>query len=318
MGWVADRQLPVAAEQNQPLRHPSTFGRDSCHRRLMHIEEHPVWHSGNCYVNGISVSYRRSGGRKPPLVALHGLIGSGTCLLPLARAVAGYDVVLPDSRGHGGSSAPEAGYGYADLAGDVVGLIEELKLDTPILLGHSMGGMTAALVAEALGPFVEAVILIDPTFISPELQREVYESDVRAEHQLLLQSTRDDLVSKARQRSPHRSAEMIQYLVDARLQTSVNAFEVLTPPNPDWRALVQAIKAPTLLVTADRGIVSRETARELQGLNPLIQHQHVADVGHGLPYDDPERLGSLLLPFLSQAAAIGSLAQYEELPQRGR
>jgi N-formylmaleamate deformylase len=272
----------------------------------------PVWHSGSCHANGIRVSYRRSGGRKPPLVALHGLIGSGTCLLPLARALSGYDVLLPDSRGHGGSSAPEAGYRYSDLADDVVGLIEELTLDAPILAGHSMGGMTAAVVASELGSFAKAVILIDPTFIGPELQREVYESDVRAEHQLLLQSTRDDLLAKARQRSPNRSAEIIQYLVDARLQTSMSAFEVLTPPNPDWRVLMRAIQAPTLLVTADRGIVSRETARELQGLNPLIQHQHVADVGHGLPYDEPERLGSLLLPFLSQATAIRSFAQNEE------
>src|SRR5690606_26745929 len=101
---------------------------------------------------GISVSYRRrSGEGKPPVVALHGLIGSGACLLPLARVLAGFDVILPDARGHGESSAPEAGYRYTDLAGDVAGLIEELKLEAPILVGHSMGGMTAAVVASELG-----------------------------------------------------------------------------------------------------------------------------------------------------------------------
>ena len=293
-------------------RHSSTFKCDSCHPRRMSNTEDAVWHSGICHANGISVSFRRSGGCKPPLVALHGLIGSGACLLPLARTLAGFDVILPDARGHGGSSAPSAGYRYSDLAGDVVGLIEELKLDAPILVGHSMGGMTAAVVASELGCLVKAVVFIDPTFLGPELQREVYESDVGAEHQQLLQSTRDDLLTKARHRNPNRSEEVIQYLVDARLQTSMNSFEVLTPPNPDWRVLVQAIQAPTLLVTADRGIVSRETALELLCLNPLVHNQHIADVGHGLPYDEPERLGSLLLPFLSQTTAFGCPAAYVE------
>lgn len=268
-------------------------------------ENYAGWHRSICHANGIAVSYRRSGGQKPPLVALHGLFGSGACLLPLARALTEYDVILPDARGHGGSSAPASGYRYADLAGDVVGLLEDLKLDTPILVGHSMGGMTAAVVASELGSFARAVILIDPTFLSAETQREVYESGVGAEHQQSRQSTRDNLLNKARQRSPNRSEEMIRHLVDARLQTSMSACEVLTPPNPDWRNLAQALAAPALLITADRGIVSREIASELQGLNPLLQHQHVADVGHGLPYDEPERVGSILISFLSQATAFG-------------
>ncbi|WP_443018148.1 alpha/beta fold hydrolase [Sphingobium sp. TCM1] len=51
-------------------------------------------------------------------MALHGLMGSGACLLPLARAVADHDIILPDARGHGGSSSPPNGYLYSDLAGD--------------------------------------------------------------------------------------------------------------------------------------------------------------------------------------------------------
>ncbi|MDH6233169.1 N-formylmaleamate deformylase [Mesorhizobium soli] len=271
-------------------------------------EEHPpAWYSGICRANGINIHYRRTGGDKPPLVALHGLIGSGACLLPLAHALEdAFDVVLPDARGHGGSSAPENGYLYSDLADDVLGLIEELELNAPTLVGHSMGGMTAALVASELGSATKAVVLIDPTFISPEWQREVYESNVAAEHQQLLQSTRDDLLTQARLRSPNRSAEMIEYMVDARLHTSLSAFEVLTPPNPDWRKLMQNIGAPILLLIGDRGIVSLETACELQGINPPLRYELIPDAGHGLPYDEPEKLGAAVSAFLAEVAAIGS------------
>ena len=79
---------------------------------------------------------------------LHGLAASGACWSPLARVLEDrFDVVMPDARGHGKSNAPLHGYRYEDHATDVIALIQELGLVAPIVLGHSMGGMTAAVVA---------------------------------------------------------------------------------------------------------------------------------------------------------------------------
>src|SRR5450631_537721 len=106
------------------------------------------WTTAICEANGIDIHYLRTGGAKPPLVLLHGLTGSGACWSPLARTLeAEFDVVMPDARGHGNSSTPLNSYRYEDHARDVVGLIQGLGLAAPILLGHSMGGMTAAVVA---------------------------------------------------------------------------------------------------------------------------------------------------------------------------
>ncbi|MBO9697895.1 MAG: alpha/beta hydrolase [Sphingopyxis sp.] len=266
------------------------------------------WRSGTCHANGIDIHYRRTDANKPPLVALHGLIGSGACLLPLAHALEkDFDLILPDARGHGGSSAPESGYLYGDLAGDILGLIEGLALPPPVLVGHSMGGMTAAVAAGTPGSMLTALILIDPTFISPAWQQEVHESDIAAEHRQLLLSTRDELITAARLRSPNRSPELIEQLVEARLRTSPSAFEVLTPPNPDWRELVRTIAVPTLLLIGGRGVVSIETARELQSLNSLLRYRLIADAGHGLPYDEPEQSSAAILAFLKEVAARDGL-----------
>ena len=98
------------------------------------------------------------------MVLPHGLTGSGACWSPLARALeAEFDVVMPDARGHGNSSTPLNGYRYEDYASDVVELIEGLELAAPVLLGHSMGGMTAAVVASQLAMAIRGVILADPT-----------------------------------------------------------------------------------------------------------------------------------------------------------
>lgn len=262
------------------------------------------WMSGSCEANGIHIHYLRTGGRKPPLVLLHGLTGSGSCWTPLARALEGeYDVVMPDARGHGNSSTPFAGYRYENHAADVVGLIQGLGLAAPVLLGHSMGGMTAAVVASRPGTAIGGVILADPTFLSPERQREVYESDVVEQHRRLLSLNKDEVVAEARLRHPQRSSELLELLAEARLRTRIGAFDVLRPPNPEYQELVSTIGVPSLLVIGDNGaVVSLETARELQNWNPRLRVEQIGNAGHGLPYDQPDRFEAVVRSFLRSVA----------------
>src|SRR6185436_11020328 len=78
------------------------------------------WMTGVCETNGVKIHYLRTGGSRPPVALLHGLTGSGACWSPFARALEGeFDVVMPDARGHGNSSAPHHGYRYQDHASDV-------------------------------------------------------------------------------------------------------------------------------------------------------------------------------------------------------
>ena len=264
------------------------------------------WMTGVCPANGVDIHYMRTGGSKPPLVLLHGLTGNGACWSPLARALESeYDIVMPDARGHGSSSTPLDGYRYEDYASDVVGLIQGLGLAEPVLLGHSMGGMTAALVASQNATAIRGVILADPTFLHPQRQREVYKSDVVEQHRQLLSSDEADVLVRAHSRHPRRRPEFVKLVVKARLKTRLAAFDVLTPPNPEYRELVSTIGVPISLVIGNDGaVVSVETARELQDLNPRLQVEQVQDAGHGLPYDQPERFEAIVRRFLQ--SVLGS------------
>ena len=262
------------------------------------------WTTAVCAANGIDLHYLRTGGSKPPVVLLHGLTGSGACWSPLARALeAEFDIVMPDARGHGNSSAPRHGYRYEDHARDVVGLIHGLGLAAPVLLGHSMGGMTAAVVASQAAAAIRGVILVEPTFLSPQRQREVHASDAVAQHRQLLRLDRADVLAQARARHPQRSPEMVELVTEARLKTRLRAFDVLTPPNPEYQRLVSAMAVPGLLVIGDNGVVSLETARDLHNLNPRLRVAQIPDAGHGLPYDQPERVEAVVRSFLQLLAA---------------
>lgn len=250
-----------------------------------------------CRIGG--THYRRTGGDKAPVVLLHGLMTSGECWTPLARMLEkDYDVIMPDARGHGNSYAPPHGYRYEDLANDVLDLIEELDLSKPVLVGHSMGGMTAAVTASLSSKPLGGMVLADPTFLTPAQQQEVYESDVEEQHCQVLKGSKEEFLLKKLQKNT-RSRELVEWLVQARFQTSIHAFEVLKPPNPDYKHLVEALTIPTLLVTGDIGaVVSQETASELAQLNSYLEVILLKECGHGIPFDQPENFGNIVLAFL--------------------
>lgn len=258
------------------------------------------WITNNCEANGINIHYHRTGGDKPPVVLLHGLTTNGACWTPLARALEeDYDVVMPDARGHGNSSAPEQGYCYDNLAADVVGLIKSLELVKPVLIGHSMGGMTGSLLASKNPKLLRGLILADPTFLTPQRQLEVHESGVAARHSKILNYSKESFLAELRIQHKHRSYELIELLVEARFQTSIHAFEILTPPNPDYVQVIKSLDIPSLLVIGGVGaVVSPKVALELAGLNQLLKVEKIAEAGHGLPYDQPERFSAAIKAFL--------------------
>jgi len=67
--------------------------------------------------------------------------------------------------------------------------------------------MTATVVASQMGEGLAGVILADPTFLSPQRQREVRDSDVAERHRHLLSRDKDSLIAELRIRHPRRSSE---------------------------------------------------------------------------------------------------------------
>lgn len=86
----------------------------------------------------------------PVVVMIHGFTGSKENWYPLARALGGrYRLLIPDLPGWGESERkPGATYGFVEQAANVAAFIDALSPQRPVvLLGHSMGGGIAALVA---------------------------------------------------------------------------------------------------------------------------------------------------------------------------
>jgi pimeloyl-ACP methyl ester carboxylesterase len=83
-------------------------------------------------------------GSGPPLLLVHGLMVSGEMFEPVIGQLATrHRVIVPDLRGHGRSRGLPPPYTAAQVAADLVGLLDHLGIDTTAVLGYSQGGAIA-------------------------------------------------------------------------------------------------------------------------------------------------------------------------------
>lgn len=114
-------------------------------------------------------------GKKGTIVAIHGLAATYKSLQYFIDVLAGdYRVVTLDLPGRGRSEAPLAPSSIYNQAETLLKLIEELQIEDPILLGHSMGAYIAALIASQLAT-TKALILLDGGAEVSERQAELLE-----------------------------------------------------------------------------------------------------------------------------------------------
>lgn len=262
------------------------------------------WNSARLTANGIEIHYLRTGGDRPPVVLLHGLTDNAGCWSRLARDLApDYDLIMPDARGHGLSAAPEQGYAVADRLADLAGLIDALQLDRPALLGHSMGGLTAAAAAAAIPERIRGVILEDPAFISPEAWRSDMLRQWPLDHQATLQLSEAELIAQGQALNPQWVPDTFVPWARAKLQSTMHVFKWFDGPPDSFRDLVARFAVPALLITGDidRGaVVSPELAAELHALSPRLRLAHFAGVGHCIRYERPEQYAELVRGYLAE------------------
>jgi pimeloyl-ACP methyl ester carboxylesterase len=96
--------------------------------------------------NGIRMGYYEAGPKtdKPPIVLCHGwpeLAFSWRHQIK-ALSAAGHRVIAPDQRGYGATDRPEPveAYDLEQLTSDLAGLLDHLKIDKAIFVGHDWGG----------------------------------------------------------------------------------------------------------------------------------------------------------------------------------
>lgn len=104
------------------------------------------------------LNYKREGQGKP-VVLIHGLFGDLNNLGVLARELKqDHDVISVDLRNHGRSFHSDD-HDYVLMASDIITLLKDLKVEKPIIIGHSMGGKVAMKLCDFDYPIEKLVVM---------------------------------------------------------------------------------------------------------------------------------------------------------------
>ncbi|RAQ94327.1 alpha/beta fold hydrolase [Thermogemmatispora tikiterensis] len=280
------------------------------------------WTEGTIEANGIRIHYTRTGDQqRRSILLLHGLTDNGRCWSRAATELAtSYDVIMPDARGHGQSSLSAEAISIALLAEDAVAVIRALSLDRPILIGHSMGAVTAAMVAAEYPDLVRAIVLEDPPLLdAPPLQTDVTKALIATPDGPASPSTwqwlfelralpPEERLIKARALQPAWAEEEIDPWAASKAEVQIavlDAAHVAIGAFP-WREVFARIQCPMLLITGDPqlgAVLTPETAHQAAALARQCQVVQIAGAGHNIRRDRYEAMLRAATGFLAKVEA---------------
>jgi pimeloyl-ACP methyl ester carboxylesterase len=263
-------------------------------------------------VDGVGIEYEVAGAGQP-VVLLHGFPDSGRLWrhqVP-AMAEAGFQVIVPDLRGYGRSDQPEAveSYSLPLLAGDVLAVLTELRIERAHVVGHDWGAALAWLLAALSPGNVDHLVALSvghpATFRSTQQQRE------KSWYMLLFQFpgiaerwlTEDDWAN-FRSWSGHPDAEQVIAELEATgsLTPGLNWYRANVPPETWIGPPLQLppVQAATMGVwsSADFALTEKQMTDSAENVAGSWRYERLDGPGHWMQLDAPDEVNRLLLDFL--------------------
>ena len=239
-------------------------------------------------INGMEMYYEIRGAGEP-LVLLHGGAGAGVNWdLLFKNAPAGYQLVVPDLRGHGRSTNPSAAFTFRQSAFDVFAMLDHLGIERFKAIGVSLGAKTLLHMATQQPARIEAMVLVSATPYFPEQARAVMRQvspDNRTEAEW----------AQMRQWHKHGDEQI------RALWKMTNAFKDSYDDMNFTPSLLSTIKARTLIVHGDRDpLYPIAMAVELYSSIPHSYLWVIPNGGHGPIFGDmADRFAEAALAFLN-------------------
>jgi pimeloyl-ACP methyl ester carboxylesterase len=261
------------------------------------------------------VDYGEAGDDSRPVVLVHGLAASWQCWLEQIPRLAaeGRRVIALDLPGFGASEMPRDEISISGFGRTVESLIDHLDLGQVVVVGHSMGGFTAAEFAIQYPQRVERLVLEAAAGISTnDLKREPLLAGARVVAAIMARGTTKSRVFATRPRMRHFALnvairypsripadfawELIEHSGREGFQPALKAIL-----SYDFRDRLSKISCPTLVVAGDQDmLVPTQDADEYERVIPNARKVVFEDTGHSPMMERPQTFNDLLVEFLGE------------------
>lgn len=257
------------------------------------------------------------------LLLLHGYLDTGGTFGPLVRALdPRWHVLAPDMRGHGRSDAVSADgyYHFHDYVRDVRALVDAHARERLVIVGHSMGGGVAQLVAGAWPEQVHKLVLVEGLGPPPEeaesapkrVRRWIDEmaNPRKARQYGSLEEVAKSLVTRNPGLELPMAEELASHLAHEVGGTWIWRHDVLhrtrnpQPYDPArYTPFLQAITCPVLLVTGGKSWYRYRDLEERRQHLADRRRVHFEESGHMVHWQVPGELAAAIEEFLADPGA---------------
>jgi 3-oxoadipate enol-lactonase len=231
-------------------------------------------------VNGINLAYTRRG-KGTPLVLIHGYPLDHTSWNEVASLLENeFDVITPDLRGFGQSTTVETSYTIADMADDLVGLLDHLGIEKIALAGHSMGGYVALAFAKKYPQRVSGLGLVSSQAVadSPEAKDRRYQTaaDVAQKGVGIVADAMTPKLS-----ADVRVQELVRAVIEKQNPSAVIGALKAMAEREDLVSYLSSVSFPVVLIHGGADVlIPIERAKEIKAVLSSAQFIELKSAGH--------------------------------------
>ena len=240
------------------------------------------------------------------LIILHGLLGSSDNWHSFGqRFGVRFHTFILDARNHGRSPHSDS-FNYQVMAEDVVEFMKQQNITSAALLGHSMGGKTAALTALLYPELVAKLIVVD---IAPRSYKTHHDQVFEALTSINLNNFRyrKDIDEALTMKIPEISVRQFLMKNLARDETGSFRWKMnLDVIEKNYSQINQELpqdrqfKKPTLFIRGGKSnYIQMDDVRLIGELFPSSEIITIKDAGHWIHIDAPDEFSGIIFDFLS-------------------
>jgi pimeloyl-ACP methyl ester carboxylesterase len=254
--------------------------------------------------NGVTLAYVEMGNSEgPPTLLIHGYTDNSRSWSLLAPYLAKRRLLAIDLRGHGKSDAPQCCYGFADFANDAALFLEAMGIAKADVIGHSLGSMTAQLLAAQHPEKVDHLVLISSTtgfgggpgswlwdHIAPLQPPIDPNSQFMKDWYANPNPVDEDFITRERAES---AAVPIHVWKGVLWGTVIDDLTLIAP----------LVKAPVLVLWGEKdSLLDLSHQERLEKAYPNAEFQIFRDGGHNMFWEFPQKAAKVITPFLDAPA----------------
>ncbi len=243
----------------------------------------------NIDVNGLDTYYEVYGDG-PPLMLLHGGFGNAPSMAPMSSVLSKhYKVYAPERRGHG-HTADAGEINYELMTEDTIGFMQEMGIEKARIVGYSDGAIICLYLGMRYAEVVDRMVPVSANYhwngLTPHM-RVVYENSTPETLAMVI----PDEIAYYKDNSPDGPDHFAE--VFGKMQKMF-----LNEPNLTSEDLA-AIKVPTLVLAADRDLMTIDHTVEMHKAIEGSQLCIIPGANHALVFDRADEVCAAVLRFLS-------------------